>query len=163
MHVATPESLGDLTGREQTTSTHSLRSAVYPPGFLRNHSTESGRKWGRDLLVTFDALFQATASLSWRTRWQKHRLPRPRPEIACTHRSASLSMHGPNAGERSADLDDVRKCRELDEARDLGVDYVSRSVPSRVGHDFSNSTSRWSPRSNRAWIRCRASGHVSAV
>src|SRR6267154_4867830 len=42
-------------------------------------------------------------------------------------------------------------------------DYVSRSVPSSAGHDFSKSTSRWSPRSKRAWIRCCASGHVSAV
>src|SRR5438552_7309475 len=32
--------------------------------------------------------------------------------------------------------------------------YVSRSVPSTAGHRFSNSLSRWSPRSNKAWIRC---------
>src|SRR5205807_10459227 len=42
-------------------------------------------------------------------------------------------------------------------------DYVSTSVPSTSGHRFSKSTSSWSPRSNRAWIRCCASGHVRAV
>src|SRR5260370_6464371 len=42
-------------------------------------------------------------------------------------------------------------------------DYVSTSVPSTSGHRFSKSTSRCSPRSNRAWIRCCASGQVSAV
>src|SRR5882762_5269579 len=42
-------------------------------------------------------------------------------------------------------------------------DYVSKSVPSTAGHRFSKSRFRWSPRSNRAWIRCCASGHVSAV
>jgi integrase/recombinase XerD len=41
--------------------------------------------------------------------------------------------------------------------------YVSTSVPSTSGHRFSKSTSRCSPRSNRAWIRCCDSGHVSAV
>jgi hypothetical protein len=42
--------------------------------------------------------------------------------------------------------------------------YVgSRSVPSTAGHRYSKSASRWSPRSNSAWIRCCASGHVSAV
>src|SRR5438876_2659137 len=42
-------------------------------------------------------------------------------------------------------------------------DYVSRSVSSTAGHRFSKSPSRWSPRFNRAWIRCCVSGHVSAV
>src|SRR6476660_442372 len=42
-------------------------------------------------------------------------------------------------------------------------DYGSSSVSSVAGHEVSKSTSRWSPRSNRAWIRCCASGHVSAV
>ncbi len=41
-------------------------------------------------------------------------------------------------------------------------DYYSRSVPSTSGHRCSKSSSRWSPRFNRAWIRCCVSGHVSA-
>jgi len=44
-----------------------------------------------------------------------------------------------------------------------GEAYVSRSVPSIAGQRFSKSPSRWSPRSNRAWIRCCASLHVRAV
>ena len=42
-------------------------------------------------------------------------------------------------------------------------DYVSRSVPSSAGHRFSKSPSRWSPRFNRAWIRCCVSGHVRGL
>src|SRR5258708_8639133 len=42
-------------------------------------------------------------------------------------------------------------------------DYVSTIVPSTSGHRVSKSTSRCSPRSNRAWIRCCASGPVSAA
>ena len=48
-------------------------------------------------------------------------------------------------------------------ATEGGEAYVSRSVPSSAGHRFSKSPSRWSPRSNRAWIRCCASLHVRAV
>ena len=44
-----------------------------------------------------------------------------------------------------------------------GEAYVSRSVPSIAGQRFSKSPSRWSPRSNRAWIRCCASLHVREV
>jgi len=46
---------------------------------------------------------------------------------------------------------------------DAIYDWVSRRVPSTVGHRFSKSTSLCSPRFRRAWIRRWASGHVSAV
>src|SRR3984893_15185381 len=42
-------------------------------------------------------------------------------------------------------------------------DYVSSSVPSTSGQRVSKPLSCWSPRCNTFWIRCCASGHVSAV
>jgi len=42
-------------------------------------------------------------------------------------------------------------------------DYVSSNLSSTAGHRCSKSPSLWSPRFNRAWIRCCVSGQVSAV
>src|SRR5258708_18689612 len=54
-------------------------------------------------------------------------------------------------------------CNRVVDAAPLQTNYFSSSEPSTSGHRFSKSTSRCSPRSNRVWTRCCASGHVSAV
>jgi hypothetical protein len=82
------------------------------------------------------------------------------PTMACRHafHLPAVSSSIPPSEFSDAQRDDAE--RQEWETR---CDYVSRSVPSSAGQRFSKSPSRWSPRFNRASIRCCVSGHVSAV